>query len=70
MRKGFTTSQVANNFGISYQTIHNWIHAGRMKPPSLVKTGKNFEYVWTAQDIAHVGELKGTLKLGRPRKKN
>ena len=62
--KTYTTSEVADKIGVSYQSLHNWVNSNLIRAPKMVNVGKNSIYLWTKSDIERARKVKGTLKKG------
>lgn len=67
--KTYTTREVADQIGVSHQTLHSWVDSGRLPAPKLVLVGKNSIRLWVKADIQRARKLKGTLKRGPKPKK-
>jgi len=67
--KAYTTTEVAAKVGVSRQTLYTWIESGRIDAPKPIRLGNRSMRLWTKADIERVGKFKGTLPMGRPRKK-
>jgi len=68
--KTFTTSQAAKQIGVSRQTLQAWIASRGIKAPELIGSGKATLRLWTNADVARAKKFKGSLRAGRPAKKN
>jgi excisionase family DNA binding protein len=67
--KTFTTSQAAEQIGVSRQTLQTWIAAGEIEAPALIGEGKATLRLWTKADIEKARKFKGTLRSGPKGKK-
>jgi excisionase family DNA binding protein len=67
--KTYTTGEAAARIGVSRQTLHTWIEAGRIAAPRPIAIGHRSIRFWTKADIEKARKFKGTLKSG-PRAKN
>ena len=65
--KYLTTTEAADTVGITRATIHNWIKRGRVRPPKM-QVGNGVR-LWSESDVARLRTVKGTVKIGRPRRK-
>jgi excisionase family DNA binding protein len=63
--KTYTMAQVAEQIGVSRQTLHSWIKVGHVTAPKATGTNKRSYRLWIQADIERVREFKGTLKRGR-----
>jgi predicted DNA-binding transcriptional regulator AlpA len=68
-KKSYSTEAVAKVIGVSRQLLHKWMNAGHIAKPQSVDFGERSILLWTAADIERARKFKGTLKSGRPRKK-
>jgi excisionase family DNA binding protein len=66
-QKTYTTREAAKQVGVSHQTLHDWIDAGKVAPKQIV-AGKMTIRLWTEGDVAKARKIKGTLRPG-PRSK-
>jgi excisionase family DNA binding protein len=65
--KYLTTTEAADAVGITRATLHNWIKNGRVRPPKL-QSGNMLVRLWTESDVARLRAVKGTIRIGRPKK--
>jgi excisionase family DNA binding protein len=68
IRGKLTTAEAAKKAGIHQVTLQRWIRAGRVKAPKPTLIGGVGYRLWSADDIAVLRRLKGTLKPG-PKKR-
>ena len=54
----YTTKQVANAVGVSYQTLLRWLYAKRLAEPERIRYGGQNLRLWSKQDIAVVRKFK------------
>jgi excisionase family DNA binding protein len=71
----FTTSEAAQQAGISLATINRWIDAGKIKAPEPALVGAVGYRLWSAEDIQNLKFVKrkiywkgGGRKKGKKRK--
>jgi excisionase family DNA binding protein len=62
--KTYSTGEVAEQIGISRQTLQAWIANRRVKAPKAIKIGRLSARLWTKAEIECVRLFKGTLKRG------
>jgi excisionase family DNA binding protein len=62
--KTYTMAQVAEQLGISRQTLYSWIDAGYVTAPKPTAIGEKKYRLWTPADIKRARKLKGMLKRG------
>ena len=67
--KTYSTGEVAEQIGISRQTLQEWIASRRVKAPKVIEMGRLSVRLWTKADIERVRQFKGTLKRGPQSKK-
>jgi excisionase family DNA binding protein len=68
--KTCSTGEAAKKVGVSSQTLHTWIGAGKIPAPKTVVVGKSFICLWSSADIERARKFRGTLKPGpKPKKK-
>lgn len=51
LTKTKTTKEIESTYGISRQTIHNWINEGKLKKP---KKGQRRSYIWGLEDEKNI----------------
>ena len=64
--KYLTTTEAADVVGITRATIHNWIKRGLVRPPKM-QVGNGVR-LWGESDVGRLRRVKGTAKIGRPKK--
>jgi excisionase family DNA binding protein len=64
--KYLTTTEAAEAVGITRATIYDWIKRGRVRPPKL-QVGNGVR-LWSESDVARLRAMKGTIRIGRPKK--
>jgi excisionase family DNA binding protein len=62
--KTYSTGEAATQIGISRQTLHAWIAAGRIAAPKSIEVGGMSVRLWTPAHIQRARQFKGTLKPG------
>jgi excisionase family DNA binding protein len=60
----YSTEAAAKKIGVSRQTLHTWVEAGKIAFPASVKLGQRSILLWSSADIAQARKFKGTLKRG------
>ena len=66
--KYLTTTEAAEAVGITRATLHEWIKRGRVRPPKLQLGNGHAVRLWNESDVARLRAVKGTIKVGRPKK--
>lgn len=66
----YSTEQAAKLAGIHWTTLHQWLHAGKVRPShSLAMTGRTL-WRWTSKDVERVRRYKAAnYRKGRGRRK-
>jgi len=67
--KSYTTSETAQQLGVSRQTLYTWIERGQIDAPKPLKIGRSTVRLWTKNDIQKARKFVGTLKPGPKGKK-
>jgi excisionase family DNA binding protein len=49
--KTYTTSEAAEQLGISRETLYQWLRAKKIAAPQQIKLGAKTQYLWTSKDI-------------------
>ena len=68
--KYLTTTEAAKAVGITRATIYEWIKRGMVRAPKLQLGNGHAVRLWSESDVARLKAMKGTIKIGRPKKKS
>ena len=63
--KYLTSTEAANAVGITRATLHEWVKRGRVRASKQLG---NRMRLWSESDLARLKAMKGTIKIGRPKK--
>lgn len=67
----YTTGQAAAKAGITRQTLHAWIAAGKIRAPKAALFGPGIVRLWRKADMARLLRVKEKIyqkRPGRPKK--
>jgi excisionase family DNA binding protein len=67
--KTHSTEAVAKLIGISRQTLHAWIDAGKIPAPKSVDFGRRSFLLWTKADIDRARKFESTERKPGPKLK-
>jgi DNA-binding transcriptional MerR regulator len=65
--KTYSTGTVAKKVGVSRQTLHAWIAAGKIPSPNSIDIGGIATLVWAAEDLERARKFKGTERKPGPK---
>jgi excisionase family DNA binding protein len=63
--KRYSTVQVAELLGIGNDTLHRWIHEGKIEAPEIQLVGGVKVRLWTDVDIERVKKYKNSSFWGK-----
>lgn len=67
--KTYSTEAAAKLIGVSRQTLHLWIEAGKIAAPKSVDLGTRSILLWTKADIERARKFEGTERKPGPKPK-
>jgi excisionase family DNA binding protein len=68
--KTYSTEAVAKKVGVSRQTLHAWIEAGKIEAPASVDLGKKRSILlWTVAHIELARRFRDTVRKPGPKPK-
>jgi excisionase family DNA binding protein len=65
MTKNYSTAEVAELLDLSWDTLHRWIRAGKVKPPRIQLIGRIRFRLWSEEDVAQVRDYKAKHYWGK-----
>ena len=65
----YTTSEAANQAGISLPTLQRWIAAGKIRAPKPLLVGAVGYRLWSADDVERLRAVKKVIYRKRSRAK-
>jgi excisionase family DNA binding protein len=65
--KTYSTAEVAELVGISWDTIHRWMREKKIKPPPTQSVGRIRIRLWTEDDLDRVMKYKAANYRKKPR---
>jgi len=67
--KTYSTEAAAKLIGVSRQTLHAWIEAGKIPTPKSVDLGTRSILLWTKADIDRARKFESTERKPGPKPK-
>jgi hypothetical protein len=67
--KRYTTVGVSREANVPRATLQFWIASGKISAPAVKLVGGRAIRFWSDADLGRIKKLKGTVKIGRPKKK-